>query len=390
MHTPAPAALTEHGTSRAARPSIELACPDDDAGIRALLRRSPMGRAIRLTLEREPDFAASAVIDGPRGATAVVRARDTGEVLALGHRAVRRRYWNGRPAWLGYLGSLRRDERLRGQARLLRDGFRAVAATRAADELPFDLTAIVSDNSAARRLLERGLPGFPRYVPLASLVTVAIARERGRLPAEVRPASLPDLPEVAASLARWGAGHDGAAEWTAEELLARSSDPAPLGPILLLEERGRMAGCCAIWDLRPFRQARIHRYGGLLRWLLPFDRAVSPLLGRPPLPRPGESLGIVACSHLSCLGADETGADQGTLLRRFNCLLCAARRSMPATARWITITLPRSSPLLTVALAVRSAPPIESELYAVGAQEAVEAACASRDGRAVHVEGALL
>ena len=57
-----------------------------------------------------------------------------------------------------------------GRVHALGAGYHAMDRTRLADELPYDLTSIVSDNHTARRLLERGLPGLPRYLPVGEVI----------------------------------------------------------------------------------------------------------------------------------------------------------------------------------------------------------------------------
>ena len=48
-----------------------------------------------------------------------------------------------------------------------------------ADAVGFHLTAILARNETARRLLEAGLPGLPRYSPVAEIKTFTLAT-RGR------------------------------------------------------------------------------------------------------------------------------------------------------------------------------------------------------------------
>ncbi|HET9552787.1 MAG TPA: hypothetical protein VFP50_07455, partial [Anaeromyxobacteraceae bacterium] len=150
---------------------MEPARPGDEPALRRLLRESPFAGAVSLSLEREPDFQLAAAVEGDRHDVVVARAPD-GRVEGLASRSVRTAWVNGRPARLGYLGQLRAGAGGRGRVRLLRHGFRLLDAARRPDELPFDLTSIVSDNLPARRLLEAGLPGFPTYRPLGELVTL--------------------------------------------------------------------------------------------------------------------------------------------------------------------------------------------------------------------------
>ncbi len=158
----------------------ELATETDDASLRALLRDTPMEGWVRLAFPREPSFFGSAILEGEHAGTVVIRRGPGGTVVALGSRAVKEVWWKGRPARLGYLGQLRFARGWKPGRRTLARAYELVRGCRAPDELPFDLTSIVADNEPARRLLERGLPGLPRYTPLAELVTVVVPARDGR------------------------------------------------------------------------------------------------------------------------------------------------------------------------------------------------------------------
>jgi len=143
----------------------------DDAGLRALLCETPMGGAIRLTFEREPNFFASVRREGIRHYT--ICARDAGRIVAMASRTV----WS---TGVGYLHQLRIAPSHRHLTRqFLRTGFRMLAETHADDEAPFDVTTIVSDNHVARRLLEAGLPGLPTYLPVEKILTMLVPARRG-------------------------------------------------------------------------------------------------------------------------------------------------------------------------------------------------------------------
>ncbi len=161
---------------------VEAARPGDDAAIRELLRGRAMGGAIRLTLEREPSVWHAAAVEGERHHAVVARERTTGRIFGLGSRTVRDVWVDGERAPIGYLAQLRLATELPASRHLLAAGFRSCDRHRQRDELPYDLTSIVADNTPARRLLERGLPGFPRYQRLCNLITLTIPTLRNRPP----------------------------------------------------------------------------------------------------------------------------------------------------------------------------------------------------------------
>ena len=143
----------------------------DEAGLRALLRETPLGGAIRLSFEREPNYFASVRREGIRHYT--VCARDAGRIVAMASRTV----W---PTAVGYLHQLRIAPSHRYLTRqFLRTGFRMLRETHAADEAPYDVTTIVADNHVARRVLEAGLPGLPTYRPVETLVTMLLPADAG-------------------------------------------------------------------------------------------------------------------------------------------------------------------------------------------------------------------
>ncbi|HLX07642.1 MAG TPA: hypothetical protein VKY89_07240, partial [Thermoanaerobaculia bacterium] len=153
---------------------VELATAADEPELRRLLREHPMAGEIRVTLEREPDAALAAAVAGEPHATVVARRRD-GVICGMGSRSVTDAFINGRPSRLGYLSQLRLDQEERrhaGLLRLLAGGYGKLHELRAAGEAPFDMTAIVADNRAARRLLAAGLPGLPTYLELEPFVTL--------------------------------------------------------------------------------------------------------------------------------------------------------------------------------------------------------------------------
>ncbi len=151
-----------------------LAEPEDEADLRELLRAQPLPGWVSLAFTREPNYFAGAALEGERHAVILARDRDTGCLAGMFSRGVRRVYLNGESRWLPYLGQLRVASAHRGGYHRLRQGFELARQwLRAPDELPFELTSILADNRAARRLLTAGLPGMPRYAPLGELVTLA-------------------------------------------------------------------------------------------------------------------------------------------------------------------------------------------------------------------------
>ncbi len=69
---------------------------------------------------------------------------------------------NGNAVSLGYLGGLRVNPKYRHRIRILKNGYDSIRSiTSRLGTTPFMFTTIVSENQAARRLLEAGLKGMP-------------------------------------------------------------------------------------------------------------------------------------------------------------------------------------------------------------------------------------
>ncbi len=371
-----------------ARVVMVPAVPADEPELRRLLRDAPFAGAVSLSFEREPDFHLAASIEGDRHFIVAARASGAGSggrLVGLATRSVRAAFVNGRPVRLGYLGQMRAWGGGRGNVRAIRDGFALFRADRRPEEVPFDLTSIVSDNAPARRLLESGLPGYPTYRPLGELVTLALLpRRRGARRVAgftLARGTRERLPELAALLAEDGARRQFAPLLTVSELASpdrvRGLSPADFH---LVEREGRLVGCGAVWDQRAFKQAVVRGYSPLLAAARPLLSALARPLGIPPLPPVGSTLAAAFLAFLAV--RDDDAAVLDALLD--SALADAAARGLDQLLHGRAA----SHPLLGGARA-RAHRPYRSTLYAVhwgdGAAEA-----AALDGRTLGPEVATL
>jgi len=365
---------------RRSRFVVDLATVDDHAAIGGLLQQ-PLDGSIRLSLCRDPDLRRAAFVEGDPHHLFVVRDRINESVVACGSRSVRSMWIDGALRRVGYLGMLRRDRRLTGYGHLLRDGFTMVNRTRAADEEPYDLTAIVSDNIPARRLLEANVCGLPCYRPLCQLVTLTISTSGrpGRTPG-IEVATEAMLPGIVDCLQRSARRYAMAPWWTMADL--RSSMRCrglSAHDFLIVRRKSRVVGCIARWDQRSFKQAVVDSYAPPIhRW----RRVIN--LGRRlrrsfPLPPPGQILPMAYLSHL----AVEGGSTEMALK-----LVEAARRTDDVSA--VILTLPHHHPLIAK-LGRRLRPHLyRSTLYAVGGHAPVDPMPPLGTRCPIHVEGATL
>lgn len=326
--------------------------------IAALLRDAPMDGLIQVALTRDPDPALAARIEGGRHATFLARSK--GALVGMGTRSVRRVFHAGAEANLGYLGQLRTKARACGIKRLRR-GFDELRAARRADELPFDLTAIVSDNAPARRLLERGLPGLPAYTELGEIETLVVPTtdpiwRRSRPAMSASP--VPALVDFVTPLRRHHAAHALAPAWCEQDFRTDATQALIRDDLRVVRRDGEVVAGGALWDQRAFKQVRVMGYRP---WLAATRAVVNVGLraaGQPALPPAGQALPLAYASHLF-FADDDLDAATGVI---------DALRTI-ARARGLgllSFALRVEHPLRPVLRRRYAARPYRSTMYAVG------------------------
>lgn len=366
--------------------SFELATAADDADVRRLLRESPMGGAVSVTLEREPDASVAAAVEGDVHHTVVARDRSTGAVAAVGAVSVRDAYLNGHVARLGYLGQLRLARAYTGRASVLRGGYAFLRRLHETTGASVYLTSIFSDNHRARRFLERGLPGMPAYRPLETFETLLMpVAWRPNPPAggRVRKNVNREPEDLVDCLRRNGPRYQLSPAWTQSslDLLDRTGTLGPADFHYATPRGHDVKGCLAVWDQRPFKQVVVRGYCRPLAAARPLINLASGLVGGGRLPAAGEALDMAYLSHVAVDGDDP---------EVFEALL----RSAHADARsrglqYLALGLASRHPLLPVAGRLFRHRRTVSTLYAVHWEDGADAV-ARLDGRVAHCEVALL
>ena len=173
------------------RARFAVATRAHDAAIRRLLRENPMRGAISLTLEREPDYVAGADIADARDQTIV--AFEDERLVCMGRCSTRTVWINGQVRRAGYLAELRLDASARGRFDLVRDGYRFFRSVHATNPADVYFTSIAADNGRARRLLELGAPGLPRYTHLGDLTTLLISTRQSLSNRRIQPADIANM-----------------------------------------------------------------------------------------------------------------------------------------------------------------------------------------------------
>lgn len=360
---------------------VRLALPADDAGMRALLRRSVMDGAIRLAFTREPAYANGDGLAGSHDAS-VIAVRDGG-VLAMGRCSVQPLMRNGAPSLVGYLGELRTDPDMPGAARTLSEGYALLAAAAKEAGAEGFVTSIADDNARARRVLAHGgRLGLPRYTPLAGLVTLLIPvphAQRNEVATRDEAAGRVDREVVTAYLAeRAREGHLGL-DWDSprwESLSHHGVESADLG---VVHEQGRVVAAGIVWDQRAFRQTVVMGYRTALAAARPLVNAAARLTGAPRLPSPQS---VLAQGTLLSASATSPSA-WAALLPRLRAR--AAARGLG----WLAITRDRRDPDVGVLRTLVRAREYHTTLYDVSFK-GVEGFRTPWDDRPMRPEAGLL
>ena len=298
-------------TERDAGFAFELASSRDDREIRRLLREQAFPGAISLSLEREPNAAIAAAIEGDVHQTLVARDPWTGRIAAVATRSLRDAFVNGERSRVGYLGQLRIDRRYRRHPMLLEGGFAFCRALHDGGDARLYLTSIVADNQAAQRLLlRRRWSAGPRFTNIGRLVTLVIPLGRRRTPIEIEGVRIErgtpsHLDEIAACLRRNLRRYQFAPCWTADDLLSadRTRGLSHEHFFVAIRQR-RVIGCLGCWDQRSFKQVVVRGYSKTLTRWRPLVNVAARWLGTPRLPAVGEPLALGYLSH-AAVDADD-------------------------------------------------------------------------------------
>lgn len=353
--------------------TLRLATRDDDAQIRAVLRRNTMPGAIALAFAHEPSFFEAIEVEG-RDPQVVVGEQD-GRLVGAGLVTIRQVYLNGEPSDVGYLSSLRADPAIRGTTALAR-GYRAFRQVHEAQRrVPFYLSTIMEDNRQARELLTSGRAGLPAYREIGRYHTQVIPllrRRQPRLPAGLRmvTGSAVGAAELAEFLRETGKSRQFYPVYTADDLQAPTGllRGLALDDVAVALAGDRILGVMAAWNQLPFRQHVVTGYQGWLRW-------ARPLFGRL-LPAPGEPVQSLLAACLAI--RDDDPAVFRALVRHL------LHQHAGGAHRLLFIGLAGDDPLLPVAQEPWHFT-VHSRMYAVDWVDG-QAALQALDARAPYLE----
>jgi len=249
---------------------------------------------IRVTYQREPEFRLGCEVMGDDCRVLVARREDSGEIVGLASRSVRRVFVNGREQRLGYLGQLRIDPRYRGRW-LVSRGFSQLKQLHDSDPLPGYLASIVEGNREADGVLvDRRRRFFPEFHAVAECRTLAIdvRRSKSKVSGDVRitTPAIGELREVVDLLRTGGTGRQFYPAWTGENLTRLSSLGLGVDDLRIARRGGAIVGVAGLWDQSAYKQTVVHGYSGWLKAAAPLYNLGAAWMGRAALPRPGEKL----------------------------------------------------------------------------------------------------
>ena len=276
---------------------FEEATPADDAGIRHLLRRTPMPGSVTVAFEREPSFFRSLEPMGSNTQVVVGRPRDNPDrIVALGCRTLRDAFVDGEPQRVEYLHQMRVDPDYRGQG-LVEKGFRTIRTWHEADPVPYSYATITAENPAARtRLVNDETGAIPAFRPLVDLHTLTLILRRWRVrspstPDDVTVTCTPDDPAtIAGFLREVGRDRPFFPVYRAEDLAPDAPTGVAPKDVFVARRNGQMVGALALRDVSEYKQTVVRGYRGALQWTRPLVNAGLRLAGARRLPEPGESL----------------------------------------------------------------------------------------------------
>jgi hypothetical protein len=271
------------------------------------MREISLPGSIEICFGRDPDFFHGLGVEGKLNQTIV--ALDGEKVIGMGCRSVKPMYINGEETDFGYLSGLRGSERYRGGTGLAR-GFRFLRRLHEDKRTPAYITTVIEDNAYARKLLESGRAGLPRYIDFGKYFTFAININRWRR-AKASQNGLTvvrgdevGLEGIVSYLNRFGRTRQFFPVYRESDFhcaYTRDFDPVDF----YIAIRGtEIVGVLGKWDQSAFKQSIVMGYAGLLGALRRPINVGLRIAGFKALPDTGERLRMFYVSFV-CVRRDD-------------------------------------------------------------------------------------
>jgi hypothetical protein len=328
---------------------LAIARAQDDADLRALLRRAVIPGPIRVAFTREPHYFAGEGLGGSEDITLVAR-RDH-RLVGMGRCSINSLYRNGRIQRIAYLGELRVDPGAPRSVSLLRDGYEFLV--RHAGVVDGFFTSIATDNLRARRVLEQGARfGLPSYTRLCDLVSLVIPVGRGT---RREPATEPDPGDLTDFLDKRSAEYQLTLGWNIDRWATLLRHGVSASSFIVSKDGSRITGVAGIWDQRAFRQTVVDGYDESVRMARPLYNGVQALRGMAALPPSGSTL-----AQGMLLGAFVTAPEHWPALWQR-----LAERARALGLAWLTVARQADDPELATLRRLGGIREYRSTLYAV-------------------------
>jgi hypothetical protein len=259
-----------------------LATQDDDDALRSLLRENDMPAWVNISLEREPSFFAG---KNPVTQEFAVIARSNNALVGMYTYAIQQVYCNEHASSLGYLGGLRVHKSYRNQLRVLKGGFASIDYLMPPSKNTFYFTSVGSENVKARRLLEAGVSGLPKYLLAGEIVTFALSITQGKASTNGwRVLTEEDIPAVLAFHAQQAIQYQFSP--VLNEHIIRYIG---LNNFWIHYDNG-IEACAAIWDQSAYKQIVARQYRFPIDVLRPLYNIYARFTKRPCLPAVGTQI----------------------------------------------------------------------------------------------------
>lgn len=278
--------------------TFSAAQPDEDQEIQRILRDNPMSGFLTLSFERAPSFLRTSAIEGDNVITTLCRTK--GELVGLGTRSSRLCWVNHRIERIGYLNHLRVDKKFRGQPfYVLKAHERLWEVNHQINDTVLYYTAVVADNTVARRFLTSRNKRLPVYDEIDTFVTFIIPRKKYLKPKRVvRLAQENDEPILLELLGEYNQRYQLSPVWQAGTLFQPEFNLKPSNFLIAYEE-STPVGCLGIWDQRSFKQIRIRDYHWSIKALRPLLNVFGGYWGLPRFPQVGDFFDHIFLSHIA-------------------------------------------------------------------------------------------
>lgn len=299
------------------RYEFRIATAADERDLREFSRAAGMPGAMRLALDRSPDYFASLRPEGDSTEVLICRDGTSGQVVGVGHRSLRRLWVNGVSTPVGYLGGLRLHPAAQ-RGTLLARGYDYLRQQHGDGQARFYLSTVMEENGPARGLLQSGGGGLPRYRDLGRFCAMAVAT-RSRPSKRVDGLCLAAAgPEDAPAMLQLLDTHRTTRQFSPVYPTDAGGSSTRLLPglawrdVTLAWRGSELVGMAAAWDQRAFRRWSLLGYAPWLRLARPVLNLAAACRGLPRLPRPGEPLDYFVLA-LVCIQNEDLHVFQAVL-----------------------------------------------------------------------------